>query len=90
MFIKKQVALFKEPPVFCYRKLLSCYSDIYSLFTFLSFAYFEFYFLVFFQSAETFLCDTCVMNENIVPFFGCDKAVTFGGIKPFNCAFHKK
>lgn len=59
-------------------KILSYYSDIDGLFAFLAFAHFEFYVLTFFQTAEPFFVDTCVVNENVAPRFGRDKAVTFG------------
>ena len=70
--------------------MLSYYRTVYSLFAFLAFVDFEFDVLSFFQAAETFFVNTGVVNKDVATCFGCDKAITFGRIKPFYCTFHKK
>ena len=71
-------------------KILSYYRNVYSLFAFLAFVDFEFDVLSFLQAAETFFVNTGVVNKDVATCFGCDKAITFGRIKPLYCTFHKK
>ena len=70
-------------------RILSYYSDVYRLFTFLAFAYLKLNLLTFVETAKTFFVNTRVVNKNVATRLGCDEAITFGRIKPFYSAFHK-